>query len=206
MIEVNLFSVPASDVSSKFGSCVARARVDIDSLGAGVFDFVKGFIRDNMDNLEGSIGNADLVQYINNDDVMTTVDFATLRYLLKKIGYLITVWNVTDDEENSQGVSDGTLEFNIVNYNFLQSDFPTTTKILSSEGKDVVDILNEVVETSCLFDPEKFGGIKNPFTGLLNKLSQEKESMGNVNATIATQVYNLLDQMGISIFCATSEI
>ena len=117
MIEVNLFSVPAADVDAKLGSCVARARVDIDALGSGVFDFVKGFIRDNLDNLEGSIGNSDLVQFINSDDLLTTVDFATLKYLLKKIGYLITVWNVADDEENSQGVGEGTIEYNIINHN-----------------------------------------------------------------------------------------
>ena len=206
MIEVNLFSVPAADVDAKLGSCVARARVDIDALGSGVFDFVKGFIRDNLDNLEGSIGNSDLVQFINSDDLLTTVDFATLKYLLKKIGYLITVWNVADDEENSQGVGEGTIEYNIINHNFLQSDFPTTTKLIPEEGKNLADILKDVVDQSGLFNPEKFGGVKNPFTGLVNRLSQEKETMGNINATISTQIIHTLEQMGFEIFCATPEI
>lgn len=206
MIEVNLFSVPAADVDAKFGSCVARARVDIEALGSGVFDFVKGFIRDNLDNLEGSIGNSDLVQLINSDDLLTTVDFASLRYLLKKVGYLVEVWNVAEDEENSQGVGEGTIEYNVVNHNFLQHDFPTTTKLIPEEGKNLADILKEVVDQSGLFNPEKFGGVKNPFTGLLNSLEQEKENLGNINATISTQIIHILDQLGFEIFCATPEI
>lgn len=206
MIEVSLFSVPAADVNAKFGSCVARARVDIEALGSGVFDFVKGFIRDNLDNLEGSIGNSDLVQFINGDDLLTTVDFASLRYLLKKIGYLIEVWNVAEDEENSQGVGEGTLEYNVVNHNFLQHDFPTVTKLIPEEGKDISNILSMVVEQSGLFNPDKFSGIKNPFTGLLNSLENEKENLGNINATISTQIINILDQLGFEIFCATPEI
>lgn len=206
MIEVNLFSVPAADVDAKFGSCVARARVDIEALGSGVFDFVKGFIRDNLDNLEGSIGNSDLVQLINSDDLLTTVDFASLRYLLKKVGYLVEVWNVAEDEENSQGVGEGTIEYNVVNYNFLQHDFPTTTKLIPEEGKNLANILKEVVDQSGLFNSEKFGGVKNPFTGLLNSLEQEKENLGNINATISTQIIHILDQLGFEIFCATPEI
>lgn len=206
MIEVSLFSVPAADVNAKFGSCVARARVDIEALGSGVFDFVKGFIRDNLDNLEGSIGNSDLVQFINGDDLLTTVDFASLRYLLKKIGYLVEVWNVAEDEENSQGVGEGTLEYNVVNHNFLQHDFPTVTKLIPEEGKDISNILSMVVEQSGLFNPDKFSGIKNPFTGLLNSLESEKENLGNINATISTQIINILDQLGFEIFCATPEI
>jgi len=206
MIEVSLFSVPAADVDSKFGSCVARARVDIEALGSGVFDFVKGFIRDNLDNLEGSIGNADLVQFINSDDILTTVDFATLKYSLKKIGYLLTVWNVAEDEVNSQGVGEGTVEYNVINHNFLQNDFPTVTKLIPEEGKDISDILSEVIEQSGLFNPDKFAGVKNPFTGLLNSLHQEKENMGNINYTISAQIYNLLDQMGFEIFCSTAEV
>jgi hypothetical protein len=171
-----------------------------------VFDFVKGFIRDNLDNLEGSIGNADLVQFINSDDILTTVDFATLKYSLKKIGYLLTVWNVAEDEVNSQGVGEGTVEYNVINHNFLQNDFPTVTKLIPEEGKDISDILSEVIEQSGLFNPDKFAGVKNPFTGLLNSLHQEKESMGNINYTISAQIYNLLDQMGFEIFCSTAEV
>lgn len=206
MIEVNLFSVPASDVSAKFGSCVARARVDLEAIGSNAYEFAKGFIRDNLDNLEGSIGNSDLTQLINSNEILTTVDFATLKYVLKKIGYLVTIWNVAEDEENSQGVGEGTIEYNIVNHNFLQSDFPTATKLIPEEGKDIADILSEIVEQSGVFDPSKFAGVKNPFTGLLNGLAQEKENTGNINATIATQIYNILDQLGFEIFCATAEI
>ena len=205
MIEVNLFSVPTSDVDAKYGKNVARARFDIEAMNVGIFEFVKGFLSDNMDNLEGSIGNADLVQFINGNDTMTATDYATLKYLLKKLGYLLTIWNVADDEENAQGIGTGIVEYNIVNHNFLQHDFPTTTKLNSSGDKNLADMLQDIIDQSGLFDPEKFSGVKNPFTGLLNSLNQEKENLGGINTTIATQIYNLLSQMGFEIFCSTSE-
>lgn len=206
MIEVNLFSVPASDVDSKVGSCVARARVDIDGMGVDVMDFIKGFLRDNLDNLEGSIGDADVVQFINGNDTMTRIDLSTLKYILKKLGYLLTIWNVTDDEENSVGVGEGTLEYNVVNYNFLQHDFPTTTKLIPSEGQDIANILSEVIDQTGLYSEDKFSGVKNPLKVLLKGLEFEKEKMSNINATITTQIFNVLDQMGFKIFCATSEV
>ena len=48
MIEVNLYSVPAQDINSMVGRCVARARFDKESMGVSIMEFVKGFLRDNL--------------------------------------------------------------------------------------------------------------------------------------------------------------
>ena len=52
MIEVNLFSVPTADYDATVGKCVSRGRFDNDAMGVCFFFFVKGFLRDNLDNLE----------------------------------------------------------------------------------------------------------------------------------------------------------
>ena len=204
MIEVNLFSIPTSDSDVNVGKCVSRARVDLDGIGVSVLEFVKGFLRDNLDNLEGSISNSNLVDYINSDTVMTSVDFASLGYLLTQIGYKVTVWNVADDEENPKGVGAGTLEYNIINRNFLQHDYPTVTKLVPGD-KNVAEVVGEIISQSGLFDESKFGGVKNPFTLLVNNLKDEEGKVGIINYSIITKLYSLLDQMGFGIFCATSE-
>lgn len=206
MIEVNLFSVPSSsDVDATLGRCVARARFDSEAMKVNIIDFVRGFLKDNMDNLESALSNSDLVAYINGSDSMTTVDFASVQYLLKQIGYMVTIWNVTDDEENPNGVGAGTLEYNVVNHNFLQHDYPTTTKIVPSEDKTVAEVITEIVEQTGLFDEAKFAGVKNPFTILVNNLNAEKTKTSNINASIVSQIYRLLHVMGFDIFCAASE-
>lgn len=205
MIEVNLFSVPAADYDVTVGKCVSRARFDKESMGVSVLEFVKGFLRDNLDNLESSMSNSDLVDFINSDQAMTSADFASLQYLLGQIGYKVTIWNVADDEENANSVGAGTLEYNVINHNFLQSDYPTVTKLIPTEDQNVAEVVGMIVEQSGLFDESKFSGIKNPFTILINNLKDEDGKLGKINSSIITKVYTLLDQMGINIFCATND-
>ena len=205
MIEVNLFSVPAADYDVTVGKCVSRARFDKESMGVSVLEFVKGFLRDNLDNLESSMSNSDLVDFINSDQAMTSADFASLQYLLGQIGYKVTIWNVADDEENANSVGAGTLEYNVINHNFLQSDYPTVTKLIPTEDQNVAEVVGMIVEQSGLFDESKFAGIKNPFTILINNLKDEDGKLGKINSSIITKVYTLLDQMGINIFCATND-
>lgn len=205
MIEVNLFSVPTADYDVTVGKCVSRARFDKESMGVSVLEFVKGFLRDNLDNLESSISNSNLVDLINSDQAITNTDFASIQYLLRQIGYVVTIWNVADDEENANSVGAGTIEYNVINRNFLQSDYPTVTKLIPPENQNVSDIVGTIVEQSGLFDESKFAGIKNPFTIYINNLKDENGKFGRVNSSIITKIYTLLDQMGISVFCATSE-
>lgn len=205
MIEVNLFSVPAADYDVTVGKCVSRARFDKESMGVSVLEFVKGFLRDNLDNLESSMSNSDLIDFINSDQAMTSADFASLQYLLGQIGYKVTVWNVADDEENANSVGEGTLEYNVINHNFLQSDYPTVTKLIPTEDQNVAEVVGMIVDQSGLFDESKFAGVKNPFTILINNLKDEDGKLGKINSSIITKVYTLLDQMGINIFCATND-
>ncbi len=205
MIEVNLFSVPAADYNATVGKCVSRARFDKDAMGVSVLEFVKGFLRDNLDNLESALSNSDLVDFINSDQAMTTIDFASLSYLLSQIGYKVTIWNVADDEENPNTVGAGVIEYNVINDNYIQNDYPTVTKFIPTEGQNVAEIVGMIVEQSGLFDESKFAGSKNPFTILINNLKDENGKLGKINSSIITKIYTLLDQMGINVFCATSE-
>ena len=71
MIEVNLFSVSTADYNTTVGKCVSRSRFDSSSMGVGILEFVKGFLRDNLDNLESAISNSDLVDFINNSEFLS---------------------------------------------------------------------------------------------------------------------------------------
>lgn len=206
MIEVNLYSVPTEDSNSMVGRCVARSRFDREAMSVSVMDFVKGFLRNNLTNFENSIGNEEIIEFINSDTVMSTKDFSCINYLLGKVGYKVQIQNVADDEDDAGGVpTGGIVEWNVIDRNFIQFDYPTATKIIPSPNEGIPQILRKVIEQSNLFDPNKFSGIRNPFTALLSNLDQIQKVSGTVSSTITTQIYSLLDQMGISIFCATSE-
>lgn len=206
MIEVNLYSVPTEDANAMVGRCVARSRFDKESMGVSVMEFVKGFLKNNLTKFENSIGNAELIEFINSDVVMSTKDFSCINYMLGKVGYKVQIQNVADDEDNAEGVPTGDIiEWNVIDRNFIQYDYPTATKIIPAPDADIPQTLRQIVEQSGLFDPNKFSGVKNPFTLLLNNLDQIKKVSGTVNSTITTQIYSLLDQMGISVFCAASE-
>lgn len=204
MIEVNLYSIPADSVDSRFGRCLARNRFDREAIGTSIEDFVRGFLRDNLDKIEARLGLGDLSSVINSDDVLTRKDLACIGYYLGKAGLKFQIQNVTDDEENSTGVPEGLVEWNVINHNFIQYDYPTAIKIVPTAGEEIPEILKKVVDESGLFG-DKFVGMKNPFTELFDNLKRVKDVTGALNGTLIAKVYDLLDKMGIEIFCATSE-
>lgn len=206
MIEVNLFSISSADpTNSMTGRCIARSRFNKESMGVSIMEFVKDFLKDNLDQLETAIGNSDLVSVINSSQLMSTKDFYSIQYFLGDLGYTVKIWNVAEDEVNKLDVPGETIEWNVIDRSFIQYDYPTATKIVPGVSEDVADTLISIIEQSGLFDSKKFNGIKNPFTILKNNLKQEKERTGNISAGICTRLYSLLSQLGIDIFCATSE-
>ena len=206
MIEVSLYSVQGTDPSVMVGRCVARSRFDQETMGINAMQFVKGFLRNNLDTLDGALSSSELSSFLNSDTTMTTKDFASICYFLSQAGYKVTIWNVTDDEDNAQGVPDGdVIEWNVIDYNFIQNDYPTATKVLPSENETIGNTVTKIVEQCGLFDEDKFAGIRNPFKSLLLNFKETAEVTGSVQGSTITQIYALLKQMGIEIFCALSE-
>ncbi len=116
------------------------------------------------------------------------------------------VLNVAEDEENPIGVPDGdVVEWNIIDNNYIQYDYPTATKILPAEGANVVKTLKEVIKQQRLFEGDKFGYLRNPLTSLMQNLENIQDVTGSVNPTLTARIYEILSACGIEVFCATSE-
>lgn len=206
MIEVNLYSIPAGDNTARVGKCLARNRFDREAMGVSVPEFVKGFLKDNLDKFETGVANPELNSLINSDGILSRKDLACINYYLVQTGFMFQVINVADDEENPNGVPNGdVIEWNVIDNNFIQNDYPTATKIIPSVDQDIPTVLKQIVDESGLFDNDKFAGLKNPFTNLFTNIERIKNVNGSINATLVSRVYEALDQVGFSIFCATSE-
>lgn len=204
MIEVSLYSIPTKDANASVGKCVDRARVDHDQFGGGVLKFVKSFLKTNIPAFELAVNNPGLISIINGDDTWTVKDLASINFWLIQAGYIVKIQNVTDDEENVNGPADGTVEWNIVDYNFMQFGYPTATKIIPAPGADVAKTLRRVVEVTGLFPSDRFIDVKNPFTELLENLDKVKDLTGGISSTITTKIYEYLDQVGFKVFVAAS--
>lgn len=204
MIEVNLYSIPSDDFNSRVGRCIARNRFDRETIGTSIEDFLKGFLKDNLDKIESKLGIGDLSSVISSEDALTRKDISCINYYLNSVGLKIQVQNVADDEDNPVSIPTGTVEWNVINKNFIQNDYPTTTKVLPSPDADIIDTLKEIVENADLFD-SKFAGMKNPFTDLFDNLKRIKDISGTTNAALVGKIYEYLDQLGFEVFCATSE-
>ena len=206
MIEVNLFSVPTADPEAMVGRLVARSRFDRENMGVSIMEFTKGFLRQNLEKFEQDVGNADVMGFINSDGIMSTLDFSSLNYYLGKVGYTVKIWNVADDEENAVTIPSGeVVEWNVINKNYVQNDYPTVTKIIPAPGNEIPTILKQIVEESGLFDTGKFSGAINPFTVLINNLEHIKNVSGQVNSGLTSKIYQTLHECGFDVFCATSE-
>ena len=205
MIEVNLYAVNPNDPNARVGRCVARNRFDKEAMGISVVEFAKGFLKNNLDKFEGGIGNNALEGLINSDTVLSRKDMSCINYFLSQIGYKLQIQNVADDEENADGISGETVEWNIIDNNFIQYDYPTATKLSPTPGADITNVLKQIVNQSGLFEEGKFGGMKNPFTELIENAERIKDVTGATNSTIIAKIYDLLENLGITIFCAVSE-
>lgn len=206
MIEVNLYSIQPGDNNARVGKCLARNRFDREAMGVSVEDFAKEFLRNNLEKFEAGIGNPELTEMINSVVTMSRKDLACVNHFLIQAGYMVEIQNVADDEENAAGVPEGeTIEWNVIDRNFVQNDYPTATKIMPAPGTDIPTILKQIVEGAGLFNPDKFAGLKNPFDNLFVNLDRIKKVSGEVNASIVTRIYEYLDELGITVFCATSE-
>ena len=205
MIEVNLFTIPAGDQNARAGRCIARSRFNKELLGTTVEEFVKEFLKDNLDKLSGGI-SSELTDVLNSTSTFSRKDMACVNYYLIRSGYLFTIFNVTDDEENAEGVPSGDLvEWNIIDKNFIQQDYPTCTKIIPSPDQDIIYVLETVGKQSGLFEDSKFPGLKIPFKDLFSNLERIKGLTGSINSTIVSKIYEILDQVNIDIFVAASE-
>ena len=206
MIEISLIQIPADEWTSTVGKCIARNRFDKEAMGVTIEEFARGFLKENLEKFESGIGSAELTEMINSTGFFGRKDLACVNYYLSKVGYQVKIFNVTDDEVDATGVPSGEIvEWNVIDRNFLQYDYPTAIKIIPSEGLDVPGILHQVIDQVGVFDADKFAGLKNPFTDLLNAMDSIKSVTGGVNSGITTRIYGLLDQVGIDLLCLRSE-
>lgn len=206
MIELSLYSVPVgSGVNAPMGTCVDRIRFDKDAMGTSVMEMAKGFLKTNLQSIEPALGNDDIISFINGDMTMTTTDFACINYWLAKSGYLVVIQNVAEDEDNPVGIASEGAEWNVIDTNFMQHDYPTAVKIIPTDGMNVVDVLKRVIEQSNLFDSNKLGNTRNPLKEAVGKLEKVKELMGIIEPGLSSKIYSILDQVGIKVFLAIGE-
>lgn len=205
MLEVSLYSIPADDMGSRVGRCLSRYRFDREPMGITVEEFVMGFLRDNLDKIEAK-GN-ELSRIISNKNkTILRRDISCINYYLSKNGLMIKVFNVADDEENANGVPSGdVVEWNVIDNNFVQEGYPTATKFMPPSNQSVSKTLRSVIEKSGLFNSNKFSGLVNPFTTLLDNLDRVESVTGTVSSAIVGKIYQTLSDLGIEVFCATSE-
>lgn len=202
MIEVTLISATEG---SRVGRFVSRKRASLEQLGVNKNQFIQGFLRDNMDTLETVLHNPDLVNLINSDTLLNNKDIASIKYTLSTVGYQMLVTFTADDEVNSVTIPTGEVEYNIVDWTFLQNDLPVSTKESSALGGSVVPVLTRAVESLGLYSEDKFKGVNNPLSGLLRQIADDENTTGAPGAILVNRIYTILEQMGIQIYAIIGE-
>lgn len=204
MIEVSLYAIEPGDNYSKTGRCVARNRFDKEAMGTSVEEFVRGFLKDNFERF--SSDGREINSILEDNKFLSRMDLACVNNLLIRIGYTFIVTTVADDEENPTGVPSGdVIEWNIINLNHLQDDYPVATKIIPDLPQDFCKIFKQIVDGCGFYNEDKFSGVQNPFTPLLNSLDKQRELTGDVSSSISSKIHKLFEDHGIRIFVATSE-
>ena len=85
MVEVTLIST--GDMYSNVGRFVSRKRANLEALAITKNEFIKGFVRNNMSELDAVINNADFNELINSDRNLSNKDIESINYILGEMGY-----------------------------------------------------------------------------------------------------------------------
>jgi hypothetical protein len=204
MIEVSLYAIEPEDHYAKTGRCVARNRFDKEAMGTSVEEFVRGFLKDNFERF--SSDGREINTILEENKFLSRMDLTCINHLLENIGYTFIITTVADDEENPTGVPTGdVVEWNIINLNHLQDDYPVATKIVPDLPQDFIKIFEQIIDGGGFYNEDKFSGVKNPFTPVMNILKETKEKTGDVSASMTAKIHRLLEEHNIRIFVASSE-
>ena len=204
MIEVSLYAIEPEDHYAKTGRCVARNRFDKEAMGTSVEEFVRGFLKDNFERF--SSDGREINTILEENKFLSRMDLACINHLLENIGYTFIITTVADDEENPTGVPTGdVVEWNIINLNHLQDDYPVATKIVPDLPQDFIKIFEQIIDGGGFYNEDKFSGVKNPFTPVMNILKETKDKTGDVSASMTAKIHRLLEEHNIRIFVASSE-
>ena len=204
MIEVSLYAIEPEDHYAKTGRCVARNRFDKEAMGTSVEEFVRGFLKDNFERFSSDVREINTI--LEENKFLSRMDLTCINHLLENIGYTFIVTTVADDEENPTGVPTGdVVEWNIINLNHLQDDYPVATKIVPDLPQDFIKIFEQIIDGGGFYNEDKFSGVKNPFTPVMNILKETKDKTGDVSASMTAKIHRLLEEHNIRIFVASSE-
>lgn len=202
MIEVTLISATEG---SRVGRFVSRKRANLEQLGVNKNQFIQGFLRDNMGELESILHNPDLVELINSDTLLNNKDVASIRYILSNAGYQMIIAFVADDELNPVSVPIGETEYNIIDNTWIQDDLPVLSKSSVAVGTSFTSVLDAIIKESGFFDPTKFTGVSNPLTSLLNQAKDDEKVAGTASSVIINRIYTILNNMGLNIYAIMGE-
>jgi hypothetical protein len=202
MIEVTLIS---STEGSKVGRFVSRSRANLERLGVNKNEFIRGFLKNNMDVLESSLHNHDLVNLINSSTPLNNKDISSIRYSLSSIGYQLLVVFVSDDEINPTSVTAGEVEYNAIDSQFIQEYLPVSTKYTTAVGSSIAKLLERIIKSLGFYDTEKFKGINNPLNKLIAQIIDDEKTTGAPGAILVNRIYGILEQLGIQIYAIIGE-
>ena len=203
MIEVNLYKLPTAGVKESLNvTSIARSRFDKEGMGTSVEEFVIRFLRDSFEKLQDV---REINGILESNRFMTRMDLECINNLLVESGYRFEVYNVTDDEENPNGVPSGeTIELNIINKNNLQDDYPTCIKMIPGLPLQYDEIFRKIIEDLGLYNTDKFPGVKNPFSKWMALLNSEA-TKGKLSISATSNIYRILNDHNIDILWVASE-
>ena len=202
MIEVTLVS---AEEGSRVGRFVSRRRANLEQLGVNKNQFIQGFLRDNMGDLETILHNPDLVDLINSSTLLNNKDIASIKYILSTVGYQMTVTFVADDEANPVDIPIGETEYNVVDNTWIVDDLPVASKFSVAVGSSFTSVLNSIVESHGFFDKDKFAGVSNPLVSLLNQAKDDEKVAGTPSPALINRIYEILNQLGVTIYAIRGE-
>lgn len=194
-LELNL--VKSQSIYAKAFSILARKRVlvgnDTEAMAA-----IEAFIAENIDIFDAAMTNKAMVSQLQNLKDLTIDTLYSLKFMMAASGIDLIFFSVSDAESDGDGISDGIVEYNVIdNLNASSNFIKFATKLpVSENGGNLAEVYKRIIDMFGFFEGDLFTGYTDPLKTQLEILSQTEKALGVTPSAITSYLNSVLEYLG----------
>lgn len=207
-MQLELTLVKSNGTYNPISKLLIRSRYKIND-DSDLMKCIIGFLNQNINIIESAFENKIIAQRIKTLQSLSTEELLGLKYMLQSVGLDIFYWAVADNEMNPQIITDGTIEYNVIDkeYGFTGMSRLNTKISMPEHDVDITYLYTKINEAFHLFEGPLFETIvENPIQNDIDALqgaSDIDEQTGKIivkhSQALADHANTILSYLGFDI-------
>lgn len=191
-MQLELTLIKSNGTYNPVSKLLRRTRYKIND-DSDLMKCIMGFLNDNIEIINSAFENKLIPQRIKALQSLDTDELIGLKYMLQSVGLDILYWAVADNEVNPSVITDGTVEYNIVDreYGFTGMTRLNTKVSMPKHDMDITYLYTKISEAFHLFEGPLFENIvANPIQEDIDRI----QAMNDIDETTGAMIVSRFPQ------------